>query len=174
MSRIQTRKKQRREYLRKKGTAYTVAFLAALGALLGALIFLVRWDPVYRHLGIGSRHIAVVGTLALILIVQLLFQVARRVHRRAVQIPYVPPVTADTLPAEEVLVRGTVEPTGQQSEVLLRGAQGGGVTPAEELLRSSDASVKEQHQVILRGTQNTEEADGQELLRSSQRNDWVG
>jgi hypothetical protein len=47
---------------------------------------------------------------------------------------YVPPVTAETLPAEEILVRGSEEPPGVQSEVLLRGALGH-ETPQEELLR---------------------------------------
>jgi hypothetical protein len=48
--------------------------------------------------------------------------------------PYVPPVTASTLPAEEILVRATEEPPVAQSEVLLRAAQGQ-ETPKEELLR---------------------------------------
>jgi hypothetical protein len=49
-------------------------------------------------------------------------------------IPYVPPVTPDTLPADEILVRGSEEPVAVQSEVLLRSAQGQD-TPKEELLK---------------------------------------
>lgn len=58
--------------------------------------------------------------------------------KQALKVPYVPPVTADTLPNEEILLRG------------------------------SDASAQEQNQVLLRGTLNGEAADGLELLRSSQ------
>ncbi len=50
---------------------------------------------------------------------------------------YIPPVTADTLPADEILVRGSEEPPVVQSEVLLRAAQKGEETAKEELLRVS-------------------------------------
>jgi hypothetical protein len=50
------------------------------------------------------------------------------------EIPPVPPVTVDTLPAEEVLVRSSAEPTVRQSEMLLRAATGQEM-PTEELLR---------------------------------------
>jgi hypothetical protein len=48
--------------------------------------------------------------------------------------PYVPPVTAANLPADEILVRASDEPPIVQSECLLRAAQGV-ETPNEELLR---------------------------------------
>ncbi len=52
--------------------------------------------------------------------------------------PYVPPVTPDTLPADEILVRGSEEPPVAQSEVLLRAAHRGKETPKEEWLRVAE------------------------------------
>jgi hypothetical protein len=53
---------------------------------------------------------------------------------KAACVPYVPPVTAATLPADEILVRGAEAPPVAQSNVLLRAAHGL-ETPNEELLR---------------------------------------
>jgi len=50
------------------------------------------------------------------------------------QTPYVPPFKADSLPAEEVLVRGSEQPPAVLSEVLLRAATDI-ETPNRELLR---------------------------------------
>ncbi len=61
----------------------------------------------------------------------------RRDFRAAKQIPYVPPVTPDTLPADEILVRGSKEPPIAQSAVLLRAAKEQ-ETPKKELLRISE------------------------------------
>jgi hypothetical protein len=52
-------------------------------------------------------------------------------------IPYVQPVTINTLPAEEVLVRGSEEPIQEQSTSLLRAAGERDEFPVEELLRAS-------------------------------------
>ncbi len=51
------------------------------------------------------------------------------------RIPYVPPVIADNLPAEIILVRGSEEPSVGQSDVLLRAAQQVQETAKEELSR---------------------------------------
>ncbi len=56
--------------------------------------------------------------------------------KKAKQVPYVPPVIANTLPAEEILVRAADEPPVAQSAVLLRAAKGV-ETPKDELLRVS-------------------------------------
>lgn len=53
------------------------------------------------------------------------------------KIPVVPPVNIATLPAEEVLVRGSEAPSFAQSEVLLRATQAA-ETPQEELLRAAE------------------------------------
>ena len=145
MSRIQDRVKQRREYLRKKGTAYTKMSLAALlivpCLLIGMSILMAGlFAATFRQPPL-SHPLVIIGLFLLVLAPSLLGYFATRSHRAAKQIPYVPPVTSGTLPAEEVLLRG------------------------------SDASAQEQSQVLLRGTHNTEETDGQELLRSSQGND---
>jgi hypothetical protein len=62
----------------------------------------------------------------------------RRLRRQMLAVPYVPPVTAAVLPAEEILVRGSGEPLIAQNEVLLRAAQKGSETPQEELLRVAE------------------------------------
>jgi hypothetical protein len=56
--------------------------------------------------------------------------------KEAAKLPYVPPVTPDILPAEEILVRAADVPPVAQSTILLRAAQGQ-ETPKEELLRVS-------------------------------------
>jgi len=63
--------------------------------------------------------------------------IALQAHQEARRIPYVPPVTAKALPAEEVLVRGSEEPAQEQGKVLLRGTEGSTDTGEQELLRSS-------------------------------------
>ena len=70
-------------------------------------------------------------------------QLAVRLGRKVSQIPYVPPVTASTLPAEEVLVRGAEEPKQEQSKVLLRGIDNSTGTGKQELLRGSQGQDRE-------------------------------
>jgi hypothetical protein len=55
----------------------------------------------------------------------------------AATLPYIPPVTPDTLPAEEMLVRGSEEPQAG-SETLVRPSTATRETPAEQLLRSTN------------------------------------
>lgn len=71
----------------------------------------------------------------------IMVRAAHRAHREAKQLPYVPPVTADILPAEEVLVRGSAQPAQEQSKVLLRGTDSSAGTGEQELLRSSQEQV---------------------------------
>ena len=142
MNQIQDRKKQRREYLRKKRVTYFKATLNTLIAIpcswyaFGSL-FAALFNPFDRLFSVIMFALAFIfGAVA--------WTAAKRaklLHQKAKQLPYVPPVSPATLPAEEVLLRG------------------------------SDASAQEQSQVLLRGTHNSEEADGQELLRSSQGQD---
>jgi len=66
----------------------------------------------------------------------------RHAYREASQLPYVPPVTADTLPVEEVLVRGSEEPAQEQSQVLLRGTDGSAGAGEQELLRRSQGQER--------------------------------
>jgi hypothetical protein len=145
MGSTQERIKQRRRYLKRKGAAYTKISLATFLVILLTPIIIVLptllvvdlvlpgllpITPAYRAAGI----IAVIGCIATI---WYLLVTASRADRTLQQLPYVPPVTADTLPAEEILVRGSEEPTQEQSKVLLRGTKGSAGTGEQELLRSS-------------------------------------
>jgi len=68
-----------------------------------------------------------------------LLRISDRASSEAEKLPYVPPVTADALPVEEVLVRASAEPDQEQSRVLLRVADGSSGAGEQELLRSSQA-----------------------------------
>src|SRR5438045_255536 len=116
--RIPDRKKQRREYLKKKTKAVStwLAGSILMGIVLitfGTCICLVMTSvsPKYvREVGNLSNYIwafffallAIGGAVACPKILNIINE-ARRFDA---QIPYAPPVTSDTLPAEEVLVRG--------------------------------------------------------------------
>src|SRR6185369_6988961 len=52
-------------------------------------------------------------------------------------IPYIPPVTPDTLPDEEVLVRGVQKPTSEPDPTLLLPVEERSSAHSEELLRST-------------------------------------
>ena len=163
MSRIEDRKQQRREYTNKKGVAYMKASLAVLLALcFGSVAYCLLaegfaiWHKMQHmdayQLAMDPYQLDADATFRVVLICSifcgggflLLARSARMIHRASKQLPYVPPVTAATLPNEEVLLRG------------------------------SDASAQEQSSVLLRGTQSGEETDGEELLRSSQGQDRDG
>lgn len=149
MSRIQDRKKQRSEYLRKKGMAYMMASLAGLLTLLFSMVALLTlgfavsaffWPMAFDD-GVARVYVYVLCGLLVLCFGWasfLLARSARKAHQAASQLPYVPLITTDSLPSEEVL------------------------------LRCSGATAQEQSQILLRSTHNTEAADGQELLRSSQ------
>jgi len=149
MSSTHERVKKRREYLTMKGAAY-------IGIAIG-LAMIVDWvtkfiravthlSLFWNHLITGRVHshvfvllfsmlIFLVGMTAVTIIC--FGGVVRHLALKAKQLPYVPPVTADTLPAEEVLVRGSEQPTQEQGKVLLRGTDGSGGAGEQELLRSS-------------------------------------
>jgi|SRR5579871_3331793 len=150
MGSTQERIQKRREYLKQKGWAYTQASLAGAFALLFAGVS--YWLYGYcqnvllgdtEALGGDTRLIPyalmVFLSLSLSCMVATLF-LARSVHQshqKAKQLPFVSPVTANTLPAEEVLVRGSEEPAQEQGKVLLRGTDSSGSMGEQELLRSS-------------------------------------
>lgn len=56
---------------------------------------------------------------------------------------YIPPVTPDTLPSEEVLVRGSEQPYQAQSEMLVRPATQEQESPAGQLLRVSEGEPQD-------------------------------
>jgi|SRR5579884_273968 len=146
MSNTQERIQKRREYLKRKGRAYTKASLATfftMPCVFMGLVFMLAAINLFTAFRGIERTDMQAGVLCIVLC--LLFWVAsfrlgylaRQAHRTAKQLPYVPPVTADTLPAEEVLVRGSEQPSQEQGKVLLRGTGGSVGTGEQELLRSS-------------------------------------
>ena len=139
--RVPDRQKQRREYLGRKagaclGEGMAVAFLlffllltAGCGIFTCLSLFIPGLQPAILpfgfltfFLGVGSRAI---------------YMVTQQADQHVKSISYIPPVTLNTLPAEEVLVRGSQEPTQEQSGVLLRAAGESADTPSEQLLRAS-------------------------------------
>jgi hypothetical protein len=125
MKQVPDRMRLRREYLKQRNVE--VLRVAVDVGFLCAIIFLLfhgnkRIVPIYGMLGVITVRLVTRGV---------------RRAQAIKQIPYVPPVTPDALPADEILVRGSVEPPIEQSEMLLRGAQKGEETPQEELLRVS-------------------------------------
>jgi hypothetical protein len=141
MNQIQERNKLRQKYLDRRTEIYSEMAMSALRTLLGiatlALLASSFLDPKFYRYHLGSVVIFAIAATFLFG-VAVIRSVARhsRMRRELHAIPYVPPVTPDTLPATEILMRGSEAPT-LQSEVLLRGAQKGEETPKEELLRVS-------------------------------------
>jgi hypothetical protein len=145
MNQVPDRRKLRQEYVKQKAGAY---FKGTLGAalLLPATLFCIAAGTATLMLvvllvlhatpliGISAVSAGVLTLLSGVLI-RWCWQ-ARHEFLRATELPFVPPVTPNTLPAEEVLVRGSEEPT-VQSGLLLRAAQGV-ETPKEELLRIAE------------------------------------
>jgi hypothetical protein len=139
MKPVLDRKKLRWEYLRKKGEAYTKGTVAGLLLLPSLAISLVLtllcvklcMLPPYNWGTLFCAFICVVWWLVAVAC----WEACRRHATAAKNIPYVPPVTPSTLPAEEVLVRSAQEPSAP-SETLRAGVKGE-ETEAEELLRSS-------------------------------------
>jgi len=144
MSSTHERIRQRRLYLAKKGWAYTKMSLNAVLAfpfalLVFVVLFLLGLDLIFGF----HRHSFILICVVLADCVGVWFasrhwfRSMKKAHQEALQLPFVPPVIPDTLPAEEVLVRGSEEPAQEQGKVLLRGTDGSGSTGEQELLRSS-------------------------------------
>jgi len=145
MKPVPDRKKLRREYLRKKASSYLPALwfeaLVGLPCALMVIAMIYRlstnppgWDGGQGLFGWISSIIGILifGCGAYFGLVG----ATRTVRRGQSYITYVPPITPNTLPADEILVRGSDEPLVAQSEVLLRAAKEQ-ETPKEELLRVS-------------------------------------
>ena len=142
----QERIKKRREYLKQKGGAYIeligsgVCFaLIAYGSIYLVIFVYLAQTPM-RHDHPIRWRLGLVGlTLGMVILLYSVWKGIKQ-NSQVLQIPYVPPVTADALPAEEVLVRGSVEPAQEQSRVLLRGTDGSADTGERDLLRGSSPS----------------------------------
>ena len=144
MNRIPDRKKLRREYLRLKCIGmllkhgglllcFPLAFVAVLLGMVGLCIGaygLLHMDP-----------FMLIGVILIVLAAILGFLSYSAYYAvgfgdQVLNTTYVPPVTPDTLPVKEVLVRGAEEPAAA-SETLLRATVKSEATKAEELLAHS-------------------------------------
>jgi hypothetical protein len=146
MKQAPDRKKLRREYLKKKANAYgdaaiyaimfTPTFMLAVGCALSLVMWLI-WPPEVWENRTTDLALSIIGALLCGPASWYCRKRMKESEQLAAKVPYVPPVTPDTLPADEILVRGSEEPPVVQSEVLLRAAKAGQETPQEELLRVS-------------------------------------
>ena len=161
MARAPDRKKLRREYLRKKVTAYLGAgvgaafFVPALcaGAMFGiaAMLFLlVAAFQAFQGTGPAGPYLAAAQAMVICLLgtvvscgVATASWFGIRKARMAARIEHVPAVVPDRLPADEILVRGASEPCAP-SETLLRATVKGEEAKAEELLRVVPGTVETQ------------------------------
>jgi len=148
--RIPDREKQRRDYLTKKAGTISKGIAGGIVCLILALVTLVllilgifccfyRWADAKGEtqyglpVGIGFLIVAAItGSLAALSGLH-----AKDQADRAKALPYIPPLTPGTLPAEEVLIRGAQPPTEGQGALLLRAAEESVNTPAKELLRAA-------------------------------------
>jgi len=136
MHRALYRKKLRLQYLLSKATALVSASAIKLASI--AVVVAVAYSLLAYH----KLPLGVVILLApfFFAVPYYLMRDGERVvtdlEAKARNMPYVPPVSLDTLSAAEVLVRGAQEPSAP-SETLLRATVKGEETKPEELLRSS-------------------------------------
>jgi hypothetical protein len=126
MNKVPDRKRLRRSYLLQKG----MPFIYLAFNLILVLIWVPAWNAMERPLWFLCFIVA-------IFLLPSIMNISKDL-KKAKQVPYVPPVTASTLPAEEILVRAADVPPVAQSTILLRAAQAGQETPKEELLRVSN------------------------------------
>lgn len=142
---VPDRKKQRREYLKKKGKAYSALSLLSFVSLFMFLVMLFCGLLGFAFL--GNAFNMRLAPAILCSVVSFGVVAAAAYARKGIQrdiehtihdlakTRFVPPVTADTLPAEEVLVRGAEAPTATR-ETLLRPIRATQEAKTEELLRS--------------------------------------
>jgi hypothetical protein len=145
--RVPDRQKQRQEYLKKKAGACRKIFSGSVGFLCLfsiAFVFFVSACAALIRSWIGQSLLWFVYAIVLGLWAWGMgyrcwdmYHFIKNVKEEQAAMAYSPPVTPNTLPAEEVLVRGSQEPTQEQSTVLLRAAGVGEEVPSEELLRAS-------------------------------------
>lgn len=134
--REQIRKRWR--YLVSKGMINFVLSAATFAAFVCALeaIFILLCAFYFKNTG-QIIFTGILLSLMLFFDSWISARLARQILRTARQLSYVPPVTAETLPAEEVLLRGAEEPASEQSKVLLRSIASGPESASQELLRCS-------------------------------------
>lgn len=141
---VREAKRRRQHYLDDKGEAHTRIFVGILAAVIfGLLAFGMVYIATLPHscyptpcrpsavtLTLAGLCALLPGTLALTGVFLTFAGV-----KESIALPYVPPVREDigSLPAEEILVRGSEQPAAAPEE-MLRAAESGAIAP-EELLR---------------------------------------
>ena len=132
MNKVPNRKKLRQEYLKKRNEYYLQVVFATV-LLLGGI---------YGFVGLFQKQVALYWLIPLIALFLLGLTFSAYICwtgikdiRQQAQSAYAPPVTAEIFPAEEILVRGSEEPSIAQSDVLLRATIADQETPPEQLLR---------------------------------------
>ncbi len=139
MKQVPDRKKLRREYLRKKVRYSTVIVLCLVGTICFVPFVIQNTMESIRNFSPASLGISAFilqGGLMIWLGISAMRLHLHHARTQAKKLTFVPPVTADTLPAEEILVRGSQEPPVVRSDILLRVPDEQNTLP-EELLKAS-------------------------------------
>jgi hypothetical protein len=179
MKRVPNRTRLRREYLRKKGKQCLYVSVGVVTVLCGYGLLCVMRQPILDNVRAHPDLRTILGAISTVgFVLGIYFLLAREAIKfvqaaQSMEITYVPPVTADTLSAEDVLVRGAQQPPVVQSEVLLRATHTEPKTPAAELLRESQAEPAIAELPVVHGEALLRAAKGQEtpqeeLLRVEQ------
>jgi hypothetical protein len=127
MKQMPDRKRLRQDYVRKKGMAYlSVSSWRALSMACGVVtigcgalmvLFLLNVLGLTLQLGLMSALLSLVAAILSLSIQKWIVRDRRKAEQDLANIPYIPPVTVDTLLADEILVRGAGQPTVEQSKV---------------------------------------------------------
>jgi hypothetical protein len=140
--------KRRRKYLWKKFSLKASAAIAlSITGFAVSVVLFVMAGLFWSH-GIGFfnfAHLTLFGLVTLMAFVPIGWKSSRHYLAKAKALPYVPPAHGQiaTLPADEVLLRGSNQPVAAPDD-LLRAAQAGAVESAEELLRAGTRAANGQ------------------------------
>ncbi len=144
MSRTQERKKLRQEYLKKRTMGYGKAYASLYLPLLATIIAGFLGGKVIISLTSGNYILtgiclAVLAALLVIVPLRWILRSVRYAAKMYNEAETLSPITPDTLPAEEVLVRGSEVPLQAQRQLLVRPATPEQEPPTEQPLRSGRA-----------------------------------
>jgi hypothetical protein len=151
MKQVPDRKRLRREYLKRKMSAYTMITVGGtvfVPSLIAAFLFAAMTVVICGFAFKDLRPLELVGALfcgvVTVFFTWLTYKSHHAMYRGRIEarLPYVPPVTPDILTAEEILVRGSDAPPAMQSDVLLRAATEH-ESPKDELLRMSQGEPRQ-------------------------------
>lgn len=139
MNRIANWKKQRREYLWKRGARITGANIAALlivpaFGVAAVCILIALWMQSMEFMPFPALLLCGVSA-ASGLFIKLAMFLGYHWLDAAAKLPYIPPVTPDALPSNEILVRSASEPFAP-AEMLMRPAAASNEKGVGQLLRS--------------------------------------